>query len=292
MNLWTTPPSMPEASPNQSPRTSTASRVVPGIMVLVGVVLGLLLGLLISAVALFLVLLMSIDSGSVVGPLVVVVVLIVLFAGVPALALWNRRKRSLRGLAVGICAGAGIVVAALAGWGVWTGFDPSAMTRGEIDGALAKITTANRKAFYLGDEAEGKRLAVISDSDGLLLFEYGHCMDNDEGGCTRPIIVASQPTKNYGSRGESAEPCELLPPVLGVPAANMGGDLTVFTGSSIVGITYFKPVPNGYNADQPREADLTQLLRAVGQVTAAKTLPPPDSSTRAFVAQHCGPRNK
>ena len=284
MNLWTTPPSMPKAPPNQSRHASTASRVGLGIMVLVGVVLGLL----ISAVALFLVLLMSMDSGSVVGPLVVVVVLIVLFAGVPGLALWRHRKRSSRGLAVGICAGAGIVVAALAGWGVWTGFDPSAMSRGEIDGALAKITAANREAFYLGDDAEGKRLAVISDSDGLLLFEYGSCMDNSEGGCTRPVNVASQPTKNYGSRGESAEPCELLPPILGVPAANIGGDLTVFTGSSIVGITYWKPVPNGYNADQPREADLARLLRAVGQPTAAMTLPPPDTATRAFVARHCG----
>ena len=288
MNLQPTPSSMPEASPSQSRPASKASRIGLGIMVLVGVVLGLL----ISAAALFLVLLMSMDSGSFVGTLVAVIVLIVLSAGVPGLALWRHRKRSLRGLAAGICAGAGMSVAALIGLGVWTGFDPSAMTQGEIDRALAKITAANREAFYLGDDADGKRLAVISHFDGLLLFEYGGCMDNDEGGCTRPVGVVSQPTKNYGSRGESAEPCELLPPVLGVPAANIGGDFTVFTGSSIVDITYWKPVPNGYNADQQREAELASLLRAVGQPTAAKTLPPPDTATRAFVTQHCRTHKK
>lgn len=36
-------------------------------------------------------------------------------------------------------------------------------------------------------------------------------MDNSEEECTRPVMVTSQPTKNYGSRGEWGEPCELLP---------------------------------------------------------------------------------
>ena len=54
-------------------------------------------------------------------------------------------------------------------------------------------------------------------------------MDNSEEDCTRPVMVTSQPTTNYGSRNESAQPRELLPPVLGVSAANIGGYPTVFT---------------------------------------------------------------
>jgi len=72
----------------------------------------------------------------------------------------------------------------------------------------------------------------------------------------------------------------------------MYGDLMVFTGSSIVAITYNKVVPHGLDVDQPRQAALAPQLRAVGQPTAAETLPPPDPDTQAFVDQHCGPEPK
>ena len=170
------------------------------------------------------------------------------------------------------------------------GEDEPAPEEGEID-TLGEVTSTNREAFYLGDEADGKHLAVVSELDGILAFEYGRCMDNNvEGGCLRPLNVSSQPTKNWGSRGESAG-CKRLRPVLGVPAANMG-QLTVFTGSSIVGISYLKAVSNGFVSVPSREAALAPQLRAVGQPTAAKTLPPPDPETQAFVDQHCGPEPK
>jgi hypothetical protein len=69
----------------------------------------------------------------------------------------------------------------------------------------------------------------------------------------------------------------------------MTGSLTVFTGSSMVSVIYWKDVSNGYMPDKPRAASMVPQLRAVGQSAAAKTLPPPDPDTQAFVDQHCGP---
>jgi hypothetical protein len=278
---------MSEPATNHSRHASTTSRVGLGIIFLAG----LLLGLLISAVVLIWVFLRRSGLESVVWDVVIVFGLIVPCAGFLGFVLWGHPKRPLRGLAIGLSTGIGIAGVSLLGWGVWTGFDPSGMRQGEIDSALGEITSTNREAFYLGDEADGMHLAVVSELDGILEFQYGRCLEPDiEGDCFRPISVISQPTKNWGSRGESAD-CKRLRPVLGVPAANMG-ELTVFTGSSIVGISYFKAVPNGFVGVPSREVALVPQLRAVGQPTAAKTLPPPDRETQAFVDQHCGPEPK
>lgn len=278
---------MSEPATNHSRHGWTASRVGLGIIFLVGLVLGLL----ISATALILGALLTLDFESAALRMVMVVGLIGPFAGVLGLALWGRRKRPLRRLTIGLFTGIGIALVTLLGWGVWNRFDPSGMRQGEIDSELGKITSTNREAFYLGDEADGKHLAVISDMDGILGFEYGRCLDNNED-CTRPLSMQSQPTKNWGSRGEDTELCERLRPVLGVPAANFQGAMTVFTGSSIVAISYVKAEPNGYAPVQSRQAALASQLRAVGQTTTAKTLPPPDPDTQAFVDKHCGPEPK
>ena len=266
---------------------STASLVSLGIILLGGLVLGLL----ISATVFIWVVLRRSDLQSVALDVVIVFGLIVPCAGFLGFALWGHPKRPLRGLAIGLSTGIGIAGVSLLGWGVWTGFDPSGMREGEIDSALGEITSTNREAFYLGDEADGKHLAVVSELDGILEFQYGRFLEPDiEGECFRPISVASQPTKNWGSRGESGD-CKRLRPVLGVPAANMG-ELTVFTGSSIVAISYFKAMGSGFAGVPSREAALAPQLRAVGQPMAAKTLPPPDPETQAFVDQHCGPEPK
>jgi hypothetical protein len=222
---------------------------------------------------------------------VIVFGLIVPCAGFLWLALWGHLKRPSRYLAIGLSAGIGVAGASLLGWGVWIGFEPSGMRPGEIDSALGEITSTNREAFYLGDEADGKHLAVVSELDGILDFEYGRCLDNaEEPPCARPLSVSSQPTKNWGSRGEAGD-CTRLRPVLGVPAANMG-ELLVFTGSSIVGIEYLEEWRDGFVTVPSRQAKLADQLRAVGQPTAAKTLPPPDPETQEFVDQHCGPTPK
>jgi hypothetical protein len=264
---------------------SMASRVGLGIMVLAGLVLGLLIIGVGLVWGLFNLGFQSIDVTA-----VVVLGLIVALPAVLGLALWRFPWRPLRRLGFGLCTGSGITLVALVAVGVWTGFDPSAMRQGEIDNALAEITSTDREAFYLGDEVDGENLAVIEDQSGVLYFHYGRCLDNAEGACTRPLMVTSQPPNTYGSSGwVHGLPCERLRPVLGVPAASMPGGLTVFTGSSMVSVSYFEVASNGYMPDNPRQASLAPQLRPVGQPTAAKMLPPPDPDTQAFVDQHCGP---
>ena len=265
---------------------SIASRVGLGIMVLAGLVMGLL----IIGVGLFWGL-FNLGFQSIDATAVVVLGLIVALPAVLGFALWRLPWRPLRHVVLGLYTGSGTALVGLLAIGVWTGFDPSAMRQGEIDNALAEITSTHREAFYLGDEADGEGLAVIEDQSGVLYFDYGRCLDNSEGDCTRPLIVTSQPPTTYGSSGwVHGLPCERLRPVLGVPAASMPGGLTVFTGSSMVSVSYFKVVPNGYMPDNPRQALLAPQLRPVGKRTAVKTLPPPDPDTQAFVDQHCGPK--
>ena len=105
---------------------------------------------------------------SVVWDVVIVFCLIVPCAGFLGFALWGHPKRPLRRLAIGLSTGIGLAAVSLLGWGVWSGFDPSGMRQGGIDSALGEITSTNREAFYLGDEADGRHLAVISELDGIL----------------------------------------------------------------------------------------------------------------------------
>jgi hypothetical protein len=83
--------------------------------------------------------------------------------------------------------------------------------------------------------------------------------------------------------------CQRRAPILGVPAALLMGELTVFTGSSMVGLTYYQRVPEGYVPDRAMELRLVGKLRRVGQPAAA-TLPPPDADLVALLDRECGPR--
>jgi hypothetical protein len=190
--------------------------------------------------------------------------------------------------ALGVVIGAAIVLLTLFTWGAQRDFDPSESTQASIHNRLTGLTDNHHEAFYLGDEVNGKRLASISTLDGVLFFDYGRCLDVVEGDCDRAISVTSQPTKTFGNRGETAEDCKSLPPVLGAPAAHIYADLLVFPGSSIVTIEYYRDAGNGDLAvDRRRTLSLGPQLRAVGQSTAAKTLPSPDARTQRFVHKHC-----
>ncbi len=148
-----------------------------------------------------------------------------------------------------------LVVPAVA-WGLWSGFDPFAMTQGQINDAVAQLSPLSGEAFYLGDEAAGLHLEEITDlnPDGVVFFNYGRCLDHwVEGGCNRPMSVATQSTVSFGSRGETAHGCKSLPPVLGVPEGMLYGDVLVFTGSSIVTITYWRKIPHGLHTVPARE---------------------------------------
>lgn len=270
---------------NRSRQSSAVSRIGLGIVALAG----LLLGLLISAAALSLDLFFTFDPGPTPRTVVVVGVLIVLFAGLPGFVLWRSPRQPLRRLGVGLFAGAGIALVALVAGGASTGFDPSRMTQTEIDHKLKKITSSNREAYYLGNEADGKRLAAITELDGLLFFEYGRCLDNVEGDCDRPIVVTSQPTRTFGNRSETAGKCTRLRPILGVPSADLNGEPVIFAGSSIVTITYDKKSGPALYAQFKPAAALLDQIRAVGTSTAVRALPPPGPATRAFLDRHCGP---
>jgi hypothetical protein len=276
---------MRETVTNHSRHTAAVSRMGTGSMVLVG----FLLGLLISAATLYLDLVFTFAPGPSPGTVVVVGVLIVLVAGVAAFVLSRSPTRPLRGLGVGLSAGAGVALVALVAGGASTGFDPTRMTQTEINQELTKIGGTHREAYYLGSEADGERLAAITEMDGLLFFGYGRCLDNVEGDCDRPLEVTSQPTSTFGNRGEATRDCKRLRPILGVPSANLNGDPTIFTGSSIVTITYYKKSGSNLVSRFGQAAALLDQLRPVGAATAAKALPPPDTVLRAFLDRHCGP---
>ena len=250
---------------------------------------GVLVALMVSAGAAIVGWMAFTLSGASLGEAAVLGVgLTLVFAGGPALALRRASRRLLRGFSAGL--GAGIVVAlvTLLAAGVWTRFDPLAMRPDQIDAAVDALVADRREAFYLAEEADGHDLARVEEVDGLIWFEYGRCLDQTEEGCQRPVAVTSQPTAQFGSRGETAGTCERLQPILGVPVAIMSGQLMVFTGSSMVGITYWKRIPGGFMPDEARQARLAYQLRAVGNPEPGQPLPAPDAATLAFVDKHCG----
>jgi hypothetical protein len=146
---------------------------------------GLVLGLVIIGVGLYWGWL-SLGFQAIDVTTVVVLCLIVALPAVVGFALWRRPARPWRDLALGLFTSSGTALVGLLAIGVWTGFDPSAMSQREIDDALAETTSTDREAFYLGEEADGKHLALIADQSGVLYFNYGRCLDNSEGDCLRP----------------------------------------------------------------------------------------------------------
>jgi hypothetical protein len=277
---------MPQTVTSPSRLRLAASRVGLSIMVLVGLVLGLL----ISAVAFYLDVIFTFSPGPDPGTVAIVGVLIVLLAGLPAVALWRSSKRPVRRLAIGQCAGASLALLALVASGASTGFDPTRMTQTELHHQLSKMTATHRPAFYLGSEADGKRLAAITKVDSRLFFEYGRCLDNTDGDCDRPIEVTTQPMQTYGDVLVSPWDCKTLRPIRGVPSANLDGDPTIFTGSSIVSVAYWKKKGTTLYSQDAQAAALLNQLRPVATPTGTKVLPPPDTALRALVDRHCRPK--
>lgn len=211
-----------------------------------------------------------------------------ILAVVPALLLWRGHSRRARGFAAGLGGGAAFVVVAMLVLGAWGRFGPYGMSGTDIKNTLGDLTRHSREAFYLGDEVGGFSLAQISEVDGRLLFEYGRCMDsNFMSSCDRPLTVSSQPTENWGQADELGSPCTRSPSLRGVPVATLLGDVTVFTGSSIVAITFLESNRDGYVSDPDRESTFIPELREITQSAPGTTLPPPKAATKAFV-EDCG----
>ena len=87
----------------------------------------------------------------------------------------------------------GIVLLVIAGVVWWLRFPPYGMSRAEAE--VARLGGANAEYFYLGEDVDGMHLAavVVDEESGRMIFQYGRCMDHDEGGCNRPLNVLSTP---------------------------------------------------------------------------------------------------
>jgi hypothetical protein len=193
-----------------------------------------------------------------------------------------------------------VLIAVLSGCGP-SPLSPSGTNSGTSGGPIEQTWSdviGGRPAFYLGDEVDGFAVTDVTDADGRILVQYGPCMDPDPNEeCVRRPIVTTQPKglwdqavdhiPDEASQDETV--CQRRAPILGVPAALLMGELTVFTGSSMVGLTYYQRVPEGYVPDRAMELRLVGKLRRVGQPAAA-TLPPPDADLVALLDRECGPR--
>jgi hypothetical protein len=153
----------------------------------------------------------------------------------------------------------GIVLVVAAGVVFWFRFAPYGMSLDEAEAAVQRLGTANAQYFYLGEEVDGHRLArvEVDSEDGRMIFEYGRCMDHDEGGCNRPLNVYSTPTQDDRSE-EGQRGCVKIRQV-------MDQGQIVDIGSSMVEITYWKTIPDGYMTDFKRSKALIPQLRRVGE---------------------------
>lgn len=158
----------------------------------------------------------------------------------------------------------GVVLVIMVGAVGWFRLGPYGMSRAEAEAEVERLAGVDAEYFYLGEEADGHRLARIwlhPDEDGSMIFEYGRCLDNDEGGCNRPLNVSSRPNKDRtGALLE--EDCVGVEQVLGE------GQIVV-VGESTVEITYWDVVPDGYMTNVERSRAMLSQLRAVGQPAAA-----------------------
>jgi hypothetical protein len=219
-------------------------------------------------------------------------------ASVPRILVPRRSRIAVGG---GVTTGLAVVLIAVLSGCSPSPPNPSGRNGGTSGGTIEQTWSdviSGRPVFYLGDEVDGFAVTDVTDVDGRILVQYGPCMDPDPNEeCVRRPIVTTQPKglwdqavdhiPDEASKDDTV--CQRRAPILGVPAALLMGELTVFTGSSMVGLTYYQRVPDGYVPDRVMELRLVEKLRRVGEPAAA-TLPPPDSDVVAVLDRECGAR--
>ncbi len=153
----------------------------------------------------------------------------------------------------------GVVVLVVGGFLGWSRFAPYGMSTAEAEAAVHAMRGADAEVFYLGEEVDGLRLADIVDPEdgGRLIFEYGRCMDHDEGGCNRPLNVQSVAAP-WSVDETRPTPDSCVREVLG-----QGNEVLI--GGSRVEIVYWRGASYGYDTDFARARALVPQLRAVGQ---------------------------
>jgi len=163
----------------------------------------------------------------------------------------------------------GLAVAMIGGFFAWTHLSPYGMSTAQAQDRVRELRGSDAEFYYLGEEVDGLHLAVIADpdSEGRLIFEYGRCMDNDEGGCNRPLNVISTPVPLGANDRTPAGDC--VRQVLGE-----GNEVLIHL--SQVEITYWDVVSDGYMTNFPRSKALVPELRRVG----ASSPPPCPTATK------------
>ena len=159
------------------------------------------------------------------------------------------------------------------------------MTRGELDGQMAAASALPFPGYYFGDRAgdyalDGIYVTGPNDQGGPQVdADYGPCEGGqrfgDDGGCSNPLDVTTQPWAPTGNVS-----CRRLEPQMGVPTAVLYGRLTVFTGNVKV-ILDDPEVKEGLS--------LLRTLRPMGRTGPVTSLPPPTKAIVSWVDQVCGP---
>jgi hypothetical protein len=150
------------------------------------------------------------------------------------------------------------------------------------DAAVASVADQlrdeGRVAYYLGQEADGNaltHLARVTENGPEFQFwaSYGTCRHEDDG-CAEPVT-----TNTTDWRPDvSGIWCPGLEPQLGVPAAEIMGELTLFTERLQVSVVHLGDREGEGGGEGVEHAiALLTTLRPVGGTQAVASLPPPDA---------------
>ena len=162
-----------------------------------------------------------------------------------------------------------------------------------IAAAAEALRAEGRGAYYLGPEADGNALTSVdrvTDNGPSFQFwaSYGTCSPgpgDDEGGCGDPVTVN---TRDW-QPDLAGVWCRRLEPQLGVPAAEIMGELTLFTERLQLSVVHLADREGeGGGEGVTRAIALLESLRPVGGTRAVRSLPPPDAEVAAWVDELCG----
>ena len=164
---------------------------------------------------------------------------------------------------------------------------------GAVSAVAEELREEGRVAYYLGPEADGNALVDIDrveENGPAFQFwaSYGTCSPppgSDEGGCGEPVTTSTQDWQP----DMTGVWCRRLEPQLGVPAGELMGELTLFTGRVQVAVVHLRDREGDGGGEGVTHAlALLDGLRSVGDTQPVASLPPPDPDISAWVDGLCG----
>jgi hypothetical protein len=151
-----------------------------------------------------------------------------------------------------------------------------------------ELRAEGRAAYYLGPDAAGLALTDVTrvtenGPDFQVWASYGTCATGpfEDGGCMDPLSVSTVDWRPDAT-GLS---CQRLVSRLGVPVGLVMGELTLFTGRTLVRVVH---VDDLADYDGHRGLALLDDLRPIGATQPVGTLPPPDPGLAGWVDTLCG----